>query len=143
MVIPGSMSNTPSRPCTTTALLCRNSLWWISTPSATCLSTRLLRIPSSLGPANERHSGGLLHPRGREALVQVVDGCGLEAPRGPAHPDRRHGRLRVELRSPDEHQLHVADEGTGREAPARGDAVVRHPPLHGTPELAYLLGREG
>src|SRR6266545_2698337 len=33
------MSNTPARPCTTTALLCMNSLSWISTPSATCLST--------------------------------------------------------------------------------------------------------
>src|SRR4051812_47734626 len=33
------MSNTPARPCTTTALLWQNSLSWISTPSATCLST--------------------------------------------------------------------------------------------------------
>src|SRR4249920_2302070 len=33
------MSSTPARPCTTTALLWQNSLWWISTPSATCLST--------------------------------------------------------------------------------------------------------
>src|SRR5258708_36787213 len=32
------MSNTPARPCTTMALLCTNSLLWISTPSATCLS---------------------------------------------------------------------------------------------------------
>src|SRR5580692_8406278 len=32
------MSNTPARPCTTTALLWQNSLRWISTPSATCLS---------------------------------------------------------------------------------------------------------
>src|SRR5713101_6864389 len=30
--------NTPAWPCTTTALLWQNSLWWISTPSATCLS---------------------------------------------------------------------------------------------------------
>ena len=37
--IPASTSNTPARPCTTTALLWQNSLWWISTPSATCLST--------------------------------------------------------------------------------------------------------
>ena len=33
------MSSTPAWPCTTTALLWQNSLWWISTPSATCLST--------------------------------------------------------------------------------------------------------
>ena len=38
-VTPGSMSNTPARPCTTTALLCMNSLAWISTPSATGLNT--------------------------------------------------------------------------------------------------------
>jgi hypothetical protein len=36
---PGSMSNTPAGPSTTTALLCTNSLLWTSTPSATCLST--------------------------------------------------------------------------------------------------------
>src|SRR5215207_1825618 len=35
-VIPGSMSNTPARPCTTTALFWSNSLWWNSTPSVTC-----------------------------------------------------------------------------------------------------------
>src|SRR5215470_13398667 len=43
------MSNTPARPCTTTALLWQNSLSWISTPSATCLSTGLLS-PVSLLP---------------------------------------------------------------------------------------------
>src|SRR5580692_10804718 len=40
------MSNTPARPCTTTALLWQNSLWWISTPSATCLS---MVAPSACG----------------------------------------------------------------------------------------------
>ena len=35
----GSMSSTPAGPWATTALLWQNSLWWISTPSATCLST--------------------------------------------------------------------------------------------------------
>src|SRR5581483_11878667 len=45
---PGSMSNTPVRPCTTTALLWQNSLWWISTPSATCLSTGLLPLVGQL-----------------------------------------------------------------------------------------------
>jgi hypothetical protein len=40
------MSNTPARPCTTTALLWQNALSWTSTPSATCLSTG---TPSACG----------------------------------------------------------------------------------------------
>src|ERR1700685_3970523 len=52
------MSSTPVRPCTTTALLWQNSLWWISTPSATCFST---------GP----------RPFLRRAVTQV-DGTGAE-----------------------------------------------------------------
>src|SRR5205823_5399673 len=68
------MSNTPARPCTTTALLWQNSLWWISTPSATCLSTggsfrlwfatacrdsstRRWQIASSMGEAYEPRPG--------------------------------------------------------------------------------------
>jgi hypothetical protein len=34
-----------------------------------------------------------------------------------AHPDRCHRRFRLDLRPAYEHQLHMADEGTGREAP--------------------------
>src|SRR5215472_645675 len=40
------MSNTPARPCTTTALLWQNSLSWICTPSATSLS---MVAPSACG----------------------------------------------------------------------------------------------
>src|SRR4030095_12756420 len=43
-VIPGSMSNTPASPCTTTALLSMNSLSWASTPFATCFSMSLPRL---------------------------------------------------------------------------------------------------
>src|ERR1017187_587357 len=47
------MSNTPARPCTTTALLWQNSLSWISTPSATCLSTGA-RLPCQRPPTTIR-----------------------------------------------------------------------------------------
>src|SRR5260221_13906570 len=42
--MPGSMSNTPALPCTTTALLCKNALSCVSTPSVTCLSMGLLPL---------------------------------------------------------------------------------------------------
>src|SRR5579875_1788915 len=42
--MPGSMSNTPTEPCTTTALLCKNSLSWIHTPSATCCNIEFLSL---------------------------------------------------------------------------------------------------
>jgi hypothetical protein len=41
---PGSMTNTPAPPCTTMALLWQNSLSWIRTPSAICLSTGSFRL---------------------------------------------------------------------------------------------------
>src|SRR5690242_17331736 len=70
---PGSMSSTPARPCTTTALLWQNSLSWISTPSATCFSTG---APSACG----------LQP-----LTETVvpSGCRLQAlwAKPPAGPD--------------------------------------------------------
>lgn len=40
----------------------------------------LLLSSSSLLPPEERHGGGLLHPRGRQALVEIVHGCQLDAP---------------------------------------------------------------
>ena len=44
---PGSTSSTPSRPCTTTALVWQNALSWASTPSATCVSTRRTTLRSA------------------------------------------------------------------------------------------------
>src|SRR5262245_49718111 len=104
---PGSMSKAPARPCTTTALLCRNSLSWTSTPSATWLSTDLPST-SLLPPTDEGNGGGLRHPRRDLALIEILHGRRLDAARGLAHPHRRHRRFRVELGPADEHQLHVA-----------------------------------
>src|SRR6476660_9639584 len=42
--MPGSMSNTPAFPCTTTALLCKNSLSCVNTTSATCFSMGILPL---------------------------------------------------------------------------------------------------
>ena len=55
---PGSMSNTPARPCTTTALLWQNSLSWIRTPFATCLSTGTsYRLSKSAPSPPAEHEG--------------------------------------------------------------------------------------
>src|SRR6476660_6525404 len=65
------MSSTPARPCTTTALLWQNSLSWISTPSATCLSTA---APSACG----------LQP----LVATVVPGGGIASTMGEAYEQR-------------------------------------------------------
>lgn len=56
-VIPASTSSTPSLPCTTTLLFSSNSLWWISTPSATCFNMGpspfdVRTLPEGLGHSN-------------------------------------------------------------------------------------------
>src|SRR5580693_2868885 len=51
------MSSAPARPCTTTALLWQNSLWWISTPSATCFSTGTRPLPVPGGNTGRRCRG--------------------------------------------------------------------------------------
>ena len=71
------MSNTPARPCTTTVLFWSNSLWWTSTPSATCVSMGLLPlvvcnrllIRASLRARSRVGSG-----RGREAFEILAAG---------------------------------------------------------------------
>src|SRR5450432_4154092 len=85
---------------------------------------------SSLLPPEEWFGGGLVHPRRNLVFVEITHGCELDAPRGLPHPDRCHRRFRLDLRAAYEHQLHVADEGARREAPATFHTVVRHPPLH-------------
>jgi len=83
---------------------------------------------SSLLPTEEGHGGGLLHPRGSQALVEIIHGCELDATRGLAHPDGSHRRFRLELDAAYEHQFHMADEGVGREAPASAHTVgTRYP----------------
>src|SRR5580700_10237379 len=116
------------------------------------LFVRLLRLPITPGaarpssssplPPDEGHSSRLLHPRRRLALVEIVRGCQLDASCRLAHPDRLHWRFRLDLGAAYEHQFHVADEGTGREAPAPAHAVVRHPPLHRASEVRQRLGSE-
>src|ERR1700690_1707782 len=87
---------------------------------------------SSLLPSKEGDGGGLFYPRRCLAFVEIVHGCWLNAACRLAHPDRRHGRFRLDLRAPYEHQFYMADEGARREAPAAVHAVVRHPSLHRT-----------
>src|SRR5689334_10322074 len=86
--------------------------------------------------------GCLLHPRGYLVLVEIVHGCQLYAACGLAHPNRRHRRFRLHLRAAYEHQFHVTDESTGREAPASAHTVVRHPPLHCTLEVWQGIGSQ-
>src|SRR4051794_3523297 len=77
--IPGSTSNTPSRPCTATALLCMNELSCTSTPSAICLNTEV--PPNRLEP--------LVDDRLRllpEELLDVVEAAARLARRGRALP---------------------------------------------------------
>src|SRR5580700_7807471 len=121
-------------------------------PLLSMLFVRLLTLPTTPGearpswssplPPDEGHDSGLLHPRRRLTLVEIVRGCQLDASCGLTHPDRRHRRFRLDLRAAYEHQFHVADEGAGREAPAPAHAVVRHPPLHRTSEVRQRLGSE-
>src|SRR5690349_8613750 len=52
------------------------------TPAAYCRATApapLLPSSSSLRRPEEGHGGGLLHPRGRQALVEIVQGRQLDA----------------------------------------------------------------
>jgi hypothetical protein len=102
-------------------------------------------VPSSSSSprSEERYRGSLIHPRRQLALVQIFHGCQLDAPCGLAHPDRRHRRLRLDLRATYEHQLHMANEGAGREAPASVSTVVRHAPLHRSLEVPQRLGGQG
>src|SRR5215469_8819136 len=113
------MSNTPTRPCTTTALLRQNSLSWISTPSATCLSMGLL--PLVVGSRSLPSTSGLLIHEGLGAVLSgdrvhvaefedisvgigeltlvheavVRGGMGLRATRGDAVGQHRVDRLPV------------------------------------------------
>jgi hypothetical protein len=47
------MSNTPARPCTTTALLWQNSLSWISTPTSRALRVRAELLEQGRPPLSE------------------------------------------------------------------------------------------
>jgi hypothetical protein len=80
-----------------------------STPSRPDLEAHA----SALLPAGEGHDRGLLHPGHELGLIQIVDGCRLDAPCLFAHADRRHRRFRLELRAADEHELQMADKGAG------------------------------
>src|SRR5512146_3030869 len=63
LVMPGSMSNAPTFPWTTTALLCKNSLSCVNTPSATCLSMDLLPlVVCNRFPQAARLHSALLQP---------------------------------------------------------------------------------
>src|SRR5262245_8908563 len=73
VVMPGSTSSTPERPCTTTVWFCRSSPRWTRTPSATRISTRHL-------PTRARAQLD-------EQLVQLVERLGI--------PARRPGRDRL------------------------------------------------
>jgi len=70
VVIPGSTTSTPERPCTTTVWFWRSSLRWTATPSATGVSTR--RLPTRA------------YSQADEQLVQLVERLGI--------PARRPGR---------------------------------------------------
>jgi hypothetical protein len=55
----------------------------------------------------------------------------------------RHWWFWLDPRAAYEHQFHVADEASGREAPTAVHTVVRHAPLHRTLETRQRLGRQG
>jgi hypothetical protein len=104
---------------------------------------RLIAIPSPFFRSEEGHGGSLRQPQRQLARVQLVHGRQLDATRGLPHPDRRHRRFRLHLRATYKHQLHVANESAGREAPASVNAVVGHPPLHRSLEVRQRFGRPG
>src|SRR5215469_15567934 len=89
------MSNTPARPCTTTALLWQNSLSWISTPSTTCLSTGLLPLVVCNRLSRRYylavHGDGQPQPllRLQDASHRLLTDLVQSAPGGPPPPGAR------------------------------------------------------
>ena len=116
-LIPGSMSSTPARPCTTTALFWSNSLWWASTPSATCVSMGSFRLWFAIASATVVATGGTLQAlwakrmsRGRTArstppsrCSAIAGACSFSATSssettaisGSCRPDQSRGSPRI------------------------------------------------